>query len=185
VKNGLRSALLIVGVGLLAKGLYMDAKAQVAQFLLANSWAQSSNDARPPKPWSWADTRVIATLEVERLGKRLYVMQDDSGESLAFGPGHINASSPINSNGHVMVAGHRDSHFEFLKDLQIGDIIITEGHNKSIKRYQVNDLTIMDTRYDTLSMTERSMLTLITCYPFDDFIPGGTQRFIVNANQIL
>lgn len=180
----LLSALWVVGAVLLSQGLYMDAKAKLAQVLIASSWDQSSADRPPPKPWWWADTRPIAKLEVPRLKKTVFVMQDQSGESLAFGPGHIQASAKPSGNGHVAIAGHRDSHFGFLQDIEIGDLITTTNYKAESKRYRVVEAMVIDTLEQSVSIQTENMLTLITCFPFNGLVPGGSQRYILNAEEI-
>jgi len=88
-------SLWVVGCGLLSQGIYMDAKAKLAQWLISSSWENRSQNSPATKPWWWADTKVIARLDAPRLNKTLYVMQNDSGESLAFGPGHMPASAKV------------------------------------------------------------------------------------------
>lgn len=178
------NSMLTIGLVLLAKGLYMDVKAHVAQVLIEHSWQSKSGTSTAEKPWWWADTKAIATLEVPRLNKRLFVMQDDSGESLAFGPGHLNASAPINSDGHVMIAGHRDSHFEFLQHIKTGDIIQTTGSNNHTMQYRVSDAYVLDSSKESLMKYDHDELTLITCYPFNSLFVGGPLRFVVNAEPI-
>ena len=112
-----------------------------------------------------ADTRAIAKLEVPRLDKTVFVMQDDSGESLAFGPGHMPASSAPAADGHVMIAGHRDSHFAFLQHVRPGDVIRTEDYRANEKRYQVTSMDVFDTEMESLQRLDRDQLSLITCYP--------------------
>lgn len=175
----------VIGLLLLGKGLYMDVKAELAQILIAHSWQSREANAAAAKPWWWADTKAIATLEVPRLNKRLFVMQDDSGESLAFGPGHLNASEAIAQAGHVMIAGHRDSHFRFLKELQTGDLIQTTNANDEHLQYRVIQSYILDTRTESLMKFDHNQLTLITCYPFDSVISGGPLRYIVNSEPVL
>jgi len=166
----------------------MGAKAKAAQTLIAISWGSSqshrADNRPPPKPWWWADTRAIAELKVERLNKHLYVMQDDSNESLAFGPGHLPSSAKPSTNGHVMIAGHRDSHFAFIKEMQLDDVIQTQNYRGEVMRYRVKELRIIDTRKQKLQLLDDERLTLITCYPFDDFLPGGPLRFLVEAEPI-
>ena len=162
----------------------MDVKAEVAQWLISSSWEDRSNNDLPVKPWWWADTRAVAQLDVPRLNETLYVMQDDSGESLAFGPGHMPASAPLSQDGHVVISGHRDSHFSFLKDIQVGDLIITENHLSNKQHYRVTHSFIIDTREQEIDLYEHTQLTLITCYPFEDFIPGGPLRLVVNAEPV-
>lgn len=174
----------LLGTFFLSQGLYMDVKAKVAQILISSSWNQRNEGRPPPKPWWWADTRAIAKIEVPRLQATSYVMQDESGESLAFGPGHLVNSSLPGESGHVMIAGHRDSHFSFLRDIEIGDLIDTSNYQANNKRYRVTDIRILDTTKEELWLIEKNQLTLITCYPFDDFIPGGPLRLIVNAKSI-
>ena len=184
MKRVITPILLGLGLFFLSQGLYMDVKAEVAQMLIATSWNDRAKNEAPVKPWHWADTRVIASLEVARLKQSVYVMQDDSGESLAFGPGHMPASAPPSADGHVVIAGHRDSHFAFLKNIKVGDVISTENYQSQTLQYRVTELFIIDSTEEQIPLYDEAMLTLITCYPFDDFIPGGPLRLIVNAEPI-
>lgn len=182
------AALWVIGALLLSQGLYMDAKAKAAQALIAMSWghshSQRGGDLPPPKPWWWADTRAIAKMSVPRLNKHLYIMQDDSGESLAFGPGHLPASAKPSNIGHVMIAGHRDSHFNFLRKVRVGDVIETQNYRGQKKSYQIQNLHIIDSDKQGIELLDSDHLTLITCYPFDSFVPGGPLRFLVEAEII-
>ena len=178
------ATLLVGGALLLGQGVYMSAKAKLAQRLIEHSWQQGAAGSPPPTPWWWADTKAVAQLNVPRLNKKLYVMQDDSGESLAFGPGHMNGSAEISSNGHIMIAGHRDSHFEFLRNIKVGDKISTTRFDESKMHYKVNNIYVLDSSKHDLPLYEHSQLSLITCYPFDDFIPGGPLRLVVDATPI-
>lgn len=183
-KKVIAKALLSGGIILLCKGLYMDAKAIAAQSLIAFSWQQQVAASPPPKPWWWADTKAIAKLEFLHKNRRLFVMQDASGESLAFGPGHLINSAGISTSGHVMIAGHRDSHFDFLHEIEIGAAIKTTHFKAGTAHYKVSSIRILNTDTDDLVLGEASQLTLITCYPFKGFIPGGPLRYIVNAERV-
>jgi sortase A len=178
------NALFLGGAVLLCQGIYMDTKAIIAQGLIAHSWQQRSAGSPPPKPWWWADTNAIAKLEVTRLGKEVFIMRDDSGESLAFGPGHLAASADISSSGHVMVAGHRDTHFKFLQQLEVGDIIESPSIDSITTRYQIKRMSVLDSSTEELIRYQQDRLTLITCYPFDGFVPGGPLRYIVDAQRL-
>jgi sortase A len=180
----LLGALWVVGALLLSQGVYMDAKAKLAQILIASSWQQRAADRPPPKPWWWADTRAIAKLEIPRLEKTVFVMQDASGESLAFGPGHMQGSAAPAQSGHVMVAGHRDSHFEFLKDIEIGDVIETTDYKSSHKRYRVVETLVIDSNQESVELASSNFLTLVTCYPFNGIAPNTSLRYLVNAQEL-
>lgn len=180
----LQITLLLVGCYLVGQSVYMDAKAKVAQVLISSSWNLRADDRPPPKPWWWADTRAIAKLDVPRLDKTVYVMQDDSGESLAFGPGHLANSQMPGTDGHVVISGHRDSHFSFLQDIKEGDIVETSNYMSEDKRYQVTEIRVIDITRQQLRLNQYDKLTLITCYPFESFIPGGPLRLVVEAVPI-
>lgn len=181
-------ALLLIGTILLSQSFYMDAKAKLAQVLIAHSWAVGTkHDAAleaAPKPWWWADTRAIAKLQVPRLNKQLFVMQDDSGESLAFGPGHLPGSARPSMDGHVMIAGHRDSHFAFLEHVVVGDLIHTTNLQGQIVTYRVDQTEVFNANEDTLEKLDSKQLSLITCYPFNGLVPGGPLRYLVTATPV-
>jgi len=174
----------VVGITLLSQGVYMDAKAQLSQWLIASSWENRKDNSPAAKPWYWADTRAIARLEAPRLNKTVYVMQDDSGESLAFGPGHMPASAKPSTEGHVIIAGHRDSHFSFLQDLYVGDLITTGNQHAEVKQYRITEIEIIDSSKQEINLFDNEQLTLITCYPFDSVVPGGPLRYLVHAEPV-
>lgn len=179
--------LFLIGAILLGQSFYMDAKANLAQVLIAHSWAVGLNNEhkqQAPKPWWWADTRAIAKLEVPRLKQRLFVMQDDSGESLAFGPGHMPGSAPPSQHGHVMIAGHRDSHFAFLEKVVAGDLIHTTNLTGELRTYRVEQTHVFNINDVELQKMDDNRLTLITCYPFNGLVPGGPLRYLINATPV-
>jgi len=175
----------IFGFSLLANGFYMPAKAQLAQTLISHSWDSRAADSLPSKPWFWADFYAIATLEVAALDSKVYVMQDASGEALAFGPGHMPLSDKPGGLGHVVIAGHRDTHFALLEQIEINhEIVLTNYQDESIK-YRVVDLSIIDVNEEEIQIEQNTdLLTLITCYPFNTLIPNGPLRLLVTAESI-
>lgn len=184
--NQISALTFILALALLGNSMYMTLKAEFAQYLIASSWQSITTDQPAAKPWPWADTFAIAKIEVPRLKLELYVMNDDTGESLAFGPGHLPKTSLPASYGHSMIAGHRDSHFDFIKDLVVGDEIIIRNYLGEQKTYQIRDAYQMDTRTESLHhMPGSNLLTLITCYPFSDITTGGPLRWIVDASPVI
>jgi len=177
--------LFLIGCLMLGKSLYMSAKAELAQYLIASAWQSRQTDQPPAKPWPWADIHAIAKIEVPRLKVSQYIMNDSSGEALAFGPGHLPRSTLPGKAGHSMVAGHRDSHFEFLQDLKVGDQIIVTNFLGKQQTYLISTAYQLDTRQETLMhYQEYSGLTLITCFPFNNLANQGPLRWIVEATPI-
>ncbi|NNJ98367.1 MAG: class D sortase, partial [Gammaproteobacteria bacterium] len=105
----------------------------------------------------------------------------DSGESLAFGPGHAFASAMPEERGTVMISGHRDTHFSYLQQLEAGDRLILKTRS-TLHYYTVNSVEIVDSRKFTLDR-DTNALVLVTCYPFNSAISGGTDRFLVYAQR--
>lgn len=187
LRNGYRLwivMLLVVASWQLGQGVYIQAKALLAQELLEHAWTDMQNGGDQVTPWSWADTWPVARLTVPRLDVDLLVLAGDSGRTLAFGPGHNFASAMPGEQGNSIISGHRDTHFRFLKHLRQGDRIIIEPVQGQPKIYVVNQQSIVDAQQGYISFdNSRSSINLITCYPFDSINPGATRRFIVSAEE--
>jgi sortase A len=163
---------------------YIHAKAILAQVLLENAWDKTVHGQQEVKPWPWADTWPISRLDVPGLGVDRIVLAGASGSSLAFGPGHLFGSSLPEQQGNIVIAGHRDTHFRFLKDIQKGELIQLQSLTGKTIQYEVSETIIVDEKQaEYLANTFENKLTLITCYPFDAVRPGGPLRYLVIAKQ--
>ncbi len=174
--------LLLCGLWFIGNGSYIHAKAILAQLLLEAAWTETLNGRKEVKPWPWADTWPVSRLTVPRLGISRIVLAGANGSALAFGPGHLFKSASPEDKGNIVIAGHRDTHFSFLRDLKIGDSLEIQMVNSKTLIYQITDTAIVDEN-DTefLVSADERLLTLITCYPFDAIQTGGPQRYLVIA----
>lgn len=155
------------------------AKALLAQVLIAISWQNGVTDGIALQPWPWSDHRVIAMLTVPSLNVVRYVVSSDDGAALAFGPGL--SRSPASSNSTV-VSGHRDTHFAFLADVQLGErIYFQRVDEQRAMAFRVSSIRVVDSRRNTLLTPESGGLLLVTCYPLDAVVPGGPLRLVVTA----
>lgn len=175
--------LLISASLFITDGLYIKVKGLVAQRLLQNAWQDSVAQKKPVRPWPWADTWPVARLQVERLGIDCIVLEGDSGEVLAFGPGHLSNSAKPVASGNCALVGHRDTSFSFLKDLEKGDMVIMQDISSEKRRYQIVSTVIKNQRELFLEETVTPWLTLITCYPFEG-LRQTDMRFVVFAKEI-
>ena len=174
--------LFLDSITMVAQGSYIKVKAQVAAWMIGYSWQQRGTGAKPPKPWPWADTAAIARLQSPRLQKTQYVMQDASGESLAFGPGSMLSENLPGAAGHAVVAGHRDTHFSFVQKLRRGDMLWVDNYRGERQQYRVETMYVYDSGDQALTIDPDSIaLTLVTCWPFDALVPGGSLRYVVHA----
>ncbi len=179
--------LLLASCFFLWNGIYIHAKARVAQWLLENSWHNTlRSGGEISRPWPWADTWPIARLKVPSQEQDLIVLAADSGQSLAFGPGASEASSRIGENGMVVIGGHRDTHFGFLENVSAGDLLHLQDVRGRWFAYRVSHLNIANSRLLRIEMSSESpKLTLVTCYPFNAINPGGDLRYLVTADRVM
>jgi len=175
-------ALTLLGALALAQGLWIPAKAVLAQHLIARAWNEARDgDAAAPKPWPWADTGPIARLFLAPDAAPLYVLAGASGEAMAFGPSHVSSSARPGELDNVVIAGHRDTHFAALRSLSPGDRLRLETLATRTDYEVVAAHVVHESRTDLMERTGASELTLITCFPFDTVRPGGPLRYVVHA----
>ena len=161
----------------------IQAKAWLAPHLLERAWDETlATGTVGHLPWPWADTWPVARLRAPSQGVNLLVLAGDSGNALAFGPGHSLASASLGSGGTVVIGGHRDTHFAFLQQLQTGDTLALELPNGDRRIYQVNAARIDDASTQALVyQADVDTLLLVTCYPFDALLSGGSLRYVIEA----
>ena len=83
---------------------------------------------------------------------------------------------------NVVIAGHRDTHFSDLDHLARGQRVVLEDSRGRRRGYRVVRTAVVEER-DTWVITDNDgpTLVLVTCWPLDSLLPGGTQRYVVWA----
>ena len=179
------AALLALGFWQLGQGAYIPAKAWLAQELMQRAWLRVNAGEDRATPWPWADTWPVARLSAKSHDVDLIVLAGGSGRTLAFGPGHLGASALPGEIGNMVIAGHRDTHFAFLRNVEPGTRVSVESFGGATYVYEVTGLNVVDSRTGSLLLdTDDPMLTLVTCYPFDAVNPGGPLRYVVTAQRV-
>ena len=179
------SALLVLGFWQFGHGAYIPAKAWLAQELMQRAWVRTGAGEERATPWPWADTWPVARLTARSQGTDLIVLAGGSGRTLAFGPGHLSASALPGEVGNMIVAGHRDTHFQFLQKVEVGELLGIESARGQRHLYKVVGVDIVDSRKGALVLdTDAAMLSLVTCYPFDALEAGGPLRYVVTARMM-
>jgi sortase A len=167
---------ILAGVAMVAQALYIPAKAELAQVLLNRAFAESVASGEPAKPWPWADTAPIARVSVKRLEISEIVLSGGSGEAMAFGPTQV-LTAP--QSRVTLLTAHRDTHFEFVRDLTVGDGLSLDRIDGSTAQYRITGFTTV--RWDEFAYPTsgtRELLVLATCYPFDTDTPGPLRRIV-------
>jgi len=184
-RSWLVACLLCLGFWQLGQGAYIPAKAWMAQELMQRAWLRGTSGIEQPVPWPWADTWPVARLTAKSGEVELIVLAGGSGRTLAFGPGHLSASSLPGELGNTVIAGHRDTHFSFLRDVEVGESLVLETVSGSKHLYKVVGIDVVDSRRGSLLLdTDEPFLSLVTCYPFDALEPGGPLRYVVTAKML-
>jgi sortase A len=125
----------------------------------------------------------IGRISIPRLRISAMVEEGDDDGTLSAAVGHIPGTALPGHAGNVGLAGHRDTFFARLKDLQRGDEIEFETRSQ-VYKYRIEQMMVVDpTNTSVLRGSDEKQLTLVTCYPFH-FIGPAPRRFIVQARQI-
>jgi sortase A len=137
--------------------------------------ASGPSATTPPAPES-----VIGRLEIPRLKLAVMVREGADERTLSRAVGHIPGTALPGKVGNVGLAGHRDTFFRALRNIQADDTIElqTTGGNY---RYLVKSTRVVTPRdVSVLQASGGETLTLVTCYPFY-YVGSAPKRFIVHA----
>lgn len=176
--------ILAAGCASLAAGYYIPAKAALAQVLLHQAWERTRSRDERIRPWPWARTWPVARLLAPGAGFDAIVLAGVEGAPLAFGPGHVDGTPLPDAGGNTVFAGHRDTQFRFLREVDLGDELVVETADRKRHRFLIADTRVVhETDTSVLAPTTENTLTLVTCYPFDAVWAGGPLRYVVVARS--
>jgi LPXTG-site transpeptidase (sortase) family protein len=127
-----------------------------------------------------SDGPPVAVLSIDHLGIEVPVYDGTSEDILNRGVGRIEGTAGVGQGGNLGIAGHRDSFFRPLKDIEIGDIMKLETVDGTVD-YAVSSIEIVEPEdvYVLAPTTDRT-ITLVTCYPFY-YVGHAPKRYIVKA----
>src|SRR5262245_9374313 len=127
-----------------------------------------------------ARTGLVGRLEIPRVGLAAIVEEGVDQRTLRHAAGHLPGTALPGEAGNVVVAGHRDSFFQPLRNVRTGEalrFVTPDG----VFEYTVVSLDVVSpSATDVLDQGTRPEATLITCYPFG-YVGPAPQRFVVRA----
>ena len=134
-------------------------------------------------PGSLRTGEPVGSLQIVRVGLSGVVVEGDTDAVLDRAIGHL-PDTPLPWHfGNTALAAHRDALFRPLRDVRLGDVLRLKTPYGDFD-YQVRETLIVKPQdVWVIDPTPRSMLTLISCYPFD-YIGHAPERFIVRAERI-
>src|SRR5690606_37349369 len=93
--------------------------------------------------------------------------------------------SALPGAGMSVIGGHRDTHFRFLKNIEVGDRLTLQLANSNFLHYRIDRTEVVDINRQPLFIApDTRSLVLVTCYPFDALNPNGPLRLLVWAEPL-
>jgi sortase A len=125
----------------------------------------------------------IGTVTLRNLNLTWPIYQGTSPFQLDKGVGHHIKSVLPGQNDNAILAGHRETVFNKLGSLKLGQII-TVSTSAGTFDYKIRQFRIVSRSDRTVIVpTETPVLTLITCYPFN-YVGVTNKNFIVVADLV-
>ena len=151
--------------------------------------AATQTSTRPPTPtaagaelpvWPVLRGTAVADLSIPRVHLSAVVLHGSDSRTLRRGPGHLENTAFPGESGNVVIAGHRDTFFRPLRNVEVGDDVFVDTPRGRF-HYRVASLFVVKPQdLSVLKPTSDAVLTLITCYPFWVF-GNAPDRFVVRA----
>lgn len=194
--------LLLFLIGIVCLGIYCYSYVYRTTYQLYEGWRFDHETAEPPttpdeKPASLpvvlpdpdhgtrsrgssVSANVIGRISIPRLHLSAIVQEGVDDVTLSRAVGHIPGTALPGETGNIGIAGHRDTFFRTLKDLQPQDEIDFTTHSGRF-HYTVESLRIVEpSDVNVLKPDGGQTLTIVTCFPFQ-YIGNAPRRFIVHA----
>ena len=183
VLRTLAYSLMAAALILLARASQVPLKALAGQFMLRDVWEQTVTSGNELKPWASADFKVTGELTIPRLGLSQIVLDRASGEAMSWGIGVV-SSDPSTTNA-IILAGHRDTHMNFMAKLRIGDLVHFQASDALLQTYKIIKSMVLETPQLNVedSFEKASQIILTTCWPFNG-TQQGSQRFILIGQEV-
>ena len=176
--------LIILGLVGITKASLMPIKAIIGQHYLEVAWKESLKSNKLSKPWKSADFYMVGELKVPKLKVSRVILNSVSGEAMAWSIGRVTNLNHALDKQPIILAGHRDSHMQFMSELNIGDKIELMMSDGVLKTYIISGTEVSDKTEVALSPVTlgSESLILTTCWPFNA-MKSGDQRYLIFAEE--
>jgi sortase A len=137
----------------------------------------------PSRPTFLDKEGLVGRLAIPRLHLSAMVREGADEKTLGLALGHIPGTALPGQKGNVGVAGHRDTLFRGLREIDKNDLILFETFAGRYVYRVENTEIVSPQNVNVLKARDCPELTLVTCYPFH-YIGSAPERFIVKARQV-
>ena len=139
--------------------------------------------AAPSRPTFVDKDGLVGRLAIPHLHLSAMVREGAGEKTLGLALGHIPGTAMPGQKGNVGVAGHRDTLFRCLREIEKNDLILFETFAGRYAYRVENTEIVSPQNVNVLKAHECPELTLVTCYPFY-YVGSAPERFIVKARQV-
>ncbi len=150
---------------------------------VSGSTPQTASPTSPPHSPAAATDGLIGRLEVPRLDFSAVVVEGIDKTTLRRAVGHIPGTALPGQPGNVGIAGHRDTFFRPLRNIQRDDLITLTTLRGEYRYRVVSTRVVSPDDVAVLDPAGGEILTLVTCHPFY-FVGSAPNRFIVRAERV-
>jgi len=126
---------------------------------------------------------LIGRIQIERLGISAILLEGTRNKTLRRAVGHIAGTALPGQIGNVGIAGHRDTFFRPLRNVQADDIITLTTPGGEYRYRVVSTKVVSPESVEVLNSDGNELLTLVTCYPFY-YLGSAPDRFVVRATRV-
>ena len=149
------------------------------QHQLQKQWAeQQLHSSSAGKAVEVADDG-LTRLSIPKIDFDAVVVEGTSHRQLLLGPGHIKETASPGEAGNAVISAHRDTFFRHIYELEKGDQLLVQRKGKTYKYQVVSKKIVPPTDVSVLDQDkDKSLLTLITCYPIY-YIGPAPKRLVV------
>ena len=183
----LERILIVVGVLCLGYFLYGYGEARLYQAFedqqlnaILQDGAPAEGRAAAPRRPPPAPGSTIGRIEIPRLRVSAVIRAGIDARTLRLAVGYIPGTALPGEVGNVGLAGHRDTFFRKLRDINPDDEIRVTTRDGVFHYYVQRTNIVQPKDVWVLNATSYPALTLVTCYPFT-YVGSAPQRFIVRA----
>jgi sortase A len=122
---------------------------------------------------------LLGELAIPHLGISTAILEGDDSRALRRGVEHVPGTARPGEAGNTVLAGHRDTVFRRLSEIQRGDRLRVTTADGTFDYRVSRTLRVMPRDVWVLD-ADAASLTLITCYPFT-WVGSAPERWIVQA----
>ncbi|HYL12691.1 MAG TPA: class D sortase [Terriglobales bacterium] len=171
---------LIVGVVLLVLALGAYTWMSIEQHELETNWQAESAKSAAASAQGNSTAARVTLLSIPKIKLQAAILEGTTRKSLMLAPGHLESTAWPGDPGNSVIAGHRDTFFRHIHELNKGDDIYVRRGTREYHYVVISKAIVGPDDIAVTYPTKDTRLTLVTCYP-TYYIGPAPKRLVVVA----